>query len=182
MILWSRDAALAATGALTALIIGWGLGGVVRPHAPEVVKPISMPAASSVSPADETSAIAPPVAATQSAPAKPLEADRVTVVGTAQVIDTVTLRIVDKVLRLYGTEWARGGNPDELTAYIAGRAVRCEPIDARSYSCSVGGQDLSRVVLFNGGARAAFDAPPALKDAESKAKDARRGVWSNERG
>jgi hypothetical protein len=182
MKLSSWDAALAATGALAALIIGWGLGGIVRPPAPHVASPASAPAASSPSPIDETSAITPPRAATQSVPAKPSEADRVTVVGTAQVIDTVTLRIGDKVMRLYGTEWAKGGTPDNLARYIAGRPVRCEPADAKSYNCTVSGQDLSRVVLFNGGARAAFDAPPALRDAESKARDAGRGVWSNQHG
>src|SRR4051812_33051750 len=113
----SREAAFAATGALAALIIGWGLGGAVRPHAPQVVRPSSTPATSSAPRADETSAIAPPIAATQSAPAKPPEAERVTVVGTAQVIDTVTLRIGDRVLRLFGTEWAKGSKPDDLTAY-----------------------------------------------------------------
>ena len=67
-----------------------------------------------------------------------------------------------------------------LTNYLADRPVRCEPADARGYRCTVGGQDLSRVVLFNGGARAAFDAPPALKDAEARARDARRGVWASQ--
>jgi hypothetical protein len=166
MHLSGRDAALAATGGLVALIIGWGLGGIVRQHAPQVASSGSVPAASSRSPVDETSAVTPPHAATRSAMTKPTEADRVTVVGTAQVIDTVTLRVGDKVMRLYGTEWAKGSKPDDLASYIAGRPVRCEPADAKGYNCTIGAQDLSRVVLFNGGARATFDAPPALKDAE----------------
>ena len=99
--------------------------------------------------------------------------------GKADVIDTVTLLMGERLIRLYGTEWARGGKAADFKTYLAGRYVRCAAVQtADVYRCQVGEQDLSRVVLFNGGARAAANAPPELKDAQEQAKAARRGVWS----
>ncbi len=98
--------------------------------------------------------------------------------GVAEVIDTTTLKIADKVLHLYGIEWARGGNADLLRSYLADRTVMCRaapPTDR--HRCEVDGRDLSVVVLFNGGARATSDAPPELRVAEQHARADKKGVW-----
>ena len=98
--------------------------------------------------------------------------------GVAEVIDTTTLKIDDKVLHLYGIEWARGGNADLLRNYLADRTVLCRaspPTDR--HRCEVDGRDLSVVVLFNGGARTTSDAPPELRVAEQHARAEKKGVW-----
>jgi endonuclease YncB( thermonuclease family) len=46
-----------------------------------------------------------------------------------------------------------------------------------SYRCTVNGQDLSRVVLFNGGGRTNAEATPELLRAEDHARDGKLGVW-----
>ena len=84
--------------------------------------------------------------------------------GIPEVIDTATMRLEGKVVRLAG--------------YLRGREVECELASTPDrYRCQVGGHDLSRAVLFNGGGRATGDAPPELVEAENNAKAARRGVW-----
>jgi penicillin-binding protein 1A len=66
----------------------------------------------------------------------------------------------------------------EFARYLGRREVSCEPTDARDvYRCRVDDRDLSRVVLFNGGGRAAADATPELKAAEQRARSARVGIW-----
>ena len=100
------------------------------------------------------------------------------VAGVAEVIDTATLRISGKLVRLFGVEWVRGGQADELTKYLAGRPVRCLPATGSSaFLCSVNGRDLSEVVLFNGGGRASSEATPDLIAAEDRARSERIGVW-----
>jgi endonuclease YncB( thermonuclease family) len=100
------------------------------------------------------------------------------IAGTAEVVDTSTLRVDGKLVRLFGVEWARGGKVEDLAAYIAGREVTCTPA-ARSdrHRCHIDGRDLSRVVLYNGGGRATADATPELKAAEEDARAASLGVW-----
>ena len=98
--------------------------------------------------------------------------------GIPEVIDTATMRLEGKVVRLFGVEWVRGGQAEELAGYLRGREVECELASTPDrYRCQVGGHDLSRAVLFNGGGRATGDAPPELVEAENNAKAARRGVW-----
>jgi endonuclease YncB( thermonuclease family) len=112
----------------------------------------------------------PPVAQ----PARP----RDSIAGPAEVVDTSTLRVEGKVLRLFGVEWARGGDAEDLTRYLAGREVVCMPtVRSDRHRCQVEGRDLSEVVLFNGGGRATPDATPELKAAEAKARAAGHGVW-----
>jgi endonuclease YncB( thermonuclease family) len=96
------------------------------------------------------------------------------------VIDTATLSLNGEVVRLFGVEWAPGaGKPEDLTQYLNGREVACDPAGSNDvYRCQVGGQDLSRVVLFNGGGRPTSDATPELKAAADKAREAKLGVWS----
>jgi penicillin-binding protein 1A len=57
--------------------------------------------------------------------------------------------------------------------------VACEPAaDSSDYRCRVDDQDLSRVVLFNGGGRVAANATPELRALEQQARSTRVGIWS----
>ena len=57
--------------------------------------------------------------------------------------------------------------------------VICEPAaGGNAYRCRVGDQDLSRVVLYNGGGRATADASEELKTAEQQARSQRTGIWA----
>ena len=98
--------------------------------------------------------------------------------GPAEVIDTATLRVGGKLVRLFGVEWVRGGQADELSKYLRGRPVTCLPASGSSaHVCTVEGRDLSEVVLFNGGGRASSEATPELVAAEDHARTERLGVW-----
>jgi hypothetical protein len=124
-----------------------------------------------------TGAVPPPAtrpAATPAAGSPPSGAIR----GVPEVVDTTTLRIDGKIVRLFGVEWARGGQVEDLTRYLRDREVACTLAAAPDrYRCQVENQDLSRVVLFNGGGRATADASPDLKAAENHAKSEGFGVW-----
>jgi len=98
--------------------------------------------------------------------------------GVPEVVDTGTLRVEGKVVRLFGVEWSRGAQADDLTRYLAGRTVVCTSShNPDRYRCQVDGRDLSEVVLFNGGGRATPEATPELKAAEAQARTAGLGVW-----
>ncbi|EHP74898.1 thermonuclease family protein, partial [Methylorubrum extorquens] len=100
------------------------------------------------------------------------------IVGVPEVIDTATLRVGGKVVRLFGVEWVRGGQSDELSKYLRKRSVTCQPAPGSSaHICTVEGRDLSEVVLFNGGGRASSEATPDLAAAEDHARTERLGVW-----
>ena len=102
--------------------------------------------------------------------------------GVPEVLDTATLSVQGKVVRLFGVEWAKGaGDPDDLAGYLRGREVMCRPEGATDkYRCEVQGQDLSRVVLYNGAGRATPEATPDLKAAEEHARSQQLGVWGAE--
>lgn len=142
------------------------------PPAPAPPAPVPAPtpaAAAAPAPAPEPSATA------SVAPAAPA---RGALSGVPEVIDTATLRIEGKVVRLFGVEWARGAQGDDLKGYIRGRPVRCTPAGtAEVHRCEVDGKDLSEVVLYNGGGRATPDAPADLVTAENHAKTEKLGVW-----
>ena len=98
--------------------------------------------------------------------------------GPVQVVDTATLKVGGKVVRLFGVEWVRGGQAEELARYIGGRTVTCQPAPgSETMNCLVDGRDLSEVVLFNGGGRASPEASPELVAAEDHARSERLGVW-----
>jgi endonuclease YncB( thermonuclease family) len=100
------------------------------------------------------------------------------ITGPVQVIDTATLKLNGKLVHLFGVEWVRGGQAQELTRYIAGRAVTCQPAPgSESMNCNVDGRDLSEVILYNGGGRASPEASPELVAAEDHARSERLGVW-----
>ncbi|WP_019906302.1 hypothetical protein [Methylobacterium sp. 77] len=135
----------------------------------ETVSPATPPGI----PAEEPS---PPSA--EESPAKAPEPSNA-ITGKSEVIDTATLRVGGKLVRLFGVEWVRGGQPEELTRYLAGRPVTCQPVaGSAAYLCAVEGRDLSEVVLFNGGGRASSEATPDLVAAEDRARTERLGVWA----
>jgi endonuclease YncB( thermonuclease family) len=117
-------------------------------------------------------------AAANSSPDAPPPGKPVALVGVPEVIDTATLRIEGKLVRLTGVEWARGAQSADLARYLGGRPVTCRPKGANDvYRCLVDGRDLSEVVLYNGGGRATSDAEPELLAAETYAKAEKIGVW-----
>jgi penicillin-binding protein 1A len=103
--------------------------------------------------------------------------------GEAVVLDTATLAIQGRVVRLYGVEGMSGQARSDFTQYLEAREVICEQIkNGDSYRCGVDDHDLSRAVLYNGGGRAAADATPELKSAEQHARAAHLGVWRTNNG
>jgi penicillin-binding protein 1A len=99
--------------------------------------------------------------------------------GVPIVQSTAMLEIEGRVVRLFGVEGTRGRAVRDFKRYLGNREVACEPAaDGSDYRCRVDDQDLSRVVLFNGGGRAAANATPELRALEQQARSTRVGIWS----
>ena len=98
--------------------------------------------------------------------------------GRPEVIDTATLRFDRTDIRLIGVGAGTGSFVGNMKSYIGGRRVTCRPYDTRAHRCEVGGYDLSEVVIFNGGAKTADNAPAYLRKAEARARKGRRGIWA----
>lgn len=107
-----------------------------------------------------------------------MEVDGGVLMGVPGIVDTGTLRIADRWVRLEGVQGATGAPLRAMQNYIGGREVVCRPTAADRYRCEVNGWDLSEAVLYNGGARATASAPLELLEAERKARDAQRGIWA----
>jgi 1A family penicillin-binding protein len=97
--------------------------------------------------------------------------------GVPQVLDTATLQVAGRVLRLGGVIGVPGDFTGAMAQWIAGREAVCTPQDTRTWRCRVEGRDLSELVLSNGGGRATTDATPELRQAEQAARAAQLGVW-----
>ena len=82
-------------------------------------------------------------------------------------------------MHLSGVEGETGEAVRDLTRYIAGREVACQPVDpgGAQYRCKLGEYDLAEAVVLNGAGRAAANAPDRLRDAQEKAQLAGRGIW-----
>ena len=99
--------------------------------------------------------------------------------GAADVLDMATLAIRGRKIQLEGIL----GDDDRravrsLARFLRRREVICEPSGApERYRCNVDGQNLSEVILSNGGARATADASAELLAAEDEARSARLGIW-----
>jgi len=99
--------------------------------------------------------------------------------GAADVLDTATLVIRGRRIQLEGIV----GDDDRRTVrplarFLRRREVICEPSGTpERYRCNVEGQNLSEVILSNGGARATADASAELLAAEDEARSARLGIW-----
>lgn len=181
----SRPSVLAGIAALglVALLATWaGRGGEEISTTPTRTAPVEPPSATAPAPQEQAAAPPPeePAAPVIEEPAPaPEPADTRTVSGPTEVIDTATLRVGGRLVRLFGVEWVRGGKSEELSRYLAGRPVTCQPVaGSEAYLCAVDGRDLSEVVLFNGGGRASPEATPDLVAAEDRARTERLGVWA----
>jgi membrane peptidoglycan carboxypeptidase len=99
--------------------------------------------------------------------------------GEAAAVDTGTLNIQGKVVRLFGVDgWRNSRALRDFDRYLDRGGVECTPLGEQgSYRCTLQGQDLSKVVLFNGGGRASSEATPELLATEEEARSARVGVW-----
>ena len=99
--------------------------------------------------------------------------------GVPVVQNTGRLEIQGRVIQLLGVEGARGRAVRGLKRYLKRREVVCEPAGPGSeYRCRVDNQDLSKVILLNGGGRATPSATPDLRAAEQDARSTRVGIWS----
>jgi len=83
------------------------------------------------------------------------------------------------LVRLDGIAGERCAPANELTRYIDGREIACEPVGrgAAQYRCKLGDYDLAEAVVLNGAGGAAENAPERLRNAEEKARNAGRGIW-----
>ena len=97
--------------------------------------------------------------------------------GVAVVLDSATLEVQGQLIRLVGVEGMTGRIARGLTRFLRRREVICEPASAQAYRCRVDDQDLSELILFNGGGRATADAPAELRAAEERAREMRAGFW-----
>jgi membrane peptidoglycan carboxypeptidase len=98
--------------------------------------------------------------------------------GVPNIQNTGAIELEGRMIRLVGVEGVRGRAIRDFRRYLGRREVVCEPTGSgNDYRCRVGDQDLSRVVLFNGGGRATSDASPELKAAEQQARSERAGIW-----
>ena len=100
-----------------------------------------------------------------------------TIRGTAFVLDTGTLEIQGEIVRLLGVEGMNGRIARRLGRILSRHEVTCEPESGQEYRCTVGGQDLSELILLNGAGRATADAPTELRAAEDRAREVRAGLW-----
>ncbi|MDP4026716.1 nuclease [Methylobacterium sp. NEAU 140] len=164
--------------ALTAIVAA-GLVTLLRTPSPQAPSSTAAPTQTARAPAIPDTVTPPPESDGRGDPepeATPPPANAVT--GPVQVVDTATLKVGGRVVRLFGVEWVRGGQAQELARYIAGRPVVCQPAPgSETMNCAVDGRDLSEVVLYNGGGRASPEASPELVAAEDHARSERLGVW-----
>jgi len=142
------------------------LTGSAKPPAPMPSAPV----------AEERSAPPPtvvkPAALTETAPQS--------LRGVPRVIDTATLVLNGATVHLSDIEGEAGHEVQDLTRYIGGREVACQPVERNGgqYRCKLGQYDLGEAVLLNGAGRAAASAPERLREAEAKARTAGRGIWA----
>ena len=99
--------------------------------------------------------------------------------GVPEVIDTGTLAIRGRTVRLLGVVGEGGALARQLARYLRRREVICSG-DA-VMRCRLDGDDLAALIVTAGGARAAEDAPPDLIEAEDQARAERAGLWQRER-
>jgi penicillin-binding protein 1A len=99
--------------------------------------------------------------------------------GDASAVDTATLNLNGRSVKLFGVDgWRNGRALRDFDRYLERGEVECQPVgDQASYRCNLQGQDLSQVVLFNGGGRASPEATPELLATEEQARSARVGIW-----
>jgi penicillin-binding protein 1A len=99
--------------------------------------------------------------------------------GAATAIDTATLELSGRTIRLLGVEGTSSSRAiREFDRVLRRSDIECQPsAEPDIYRCSLQGKDLSGLVLFNGGGRAGPDATSDLLAAEEQARSARVGIW-----
>jgi membrane peptidoglycan carboxypeptidase len=109
----------------------------------------------------------------------PPENAAASITGVPKVIDTGTLRINGRTVRLSGVAGEGGDLARSLNRYIRHRRVACTPVspDSDEYRCLIGDFDLAEAVLLNGGGHASAEASDRLRTAEESARAAHRGLW-----
>lgn len=168
-----------ALGAVAlAAFLGFGVFMLMRGEEPPQASIAEPATTGAVTPSRSVSAVANAAVSTQASRSTGGRSLR----GVPDVIDTATLSLEGEVVRLFGVEWAPGaGKPEDLTSYLQGREVSCEPAGSNdTYRCKVGEQDLSRVILYNGGGQPTAEATPELKAAADKARETKIGVWGSQ--
>lgn len=125
----------------------------------------------------------------------PRTADWRAAAADVRVVDGETLRLGDRVLRLYGVEapargQACGGVPDcggkaaeELARLVRDRAIECrihgQDRFGRAFGvCRAGGVEVNGSLVAAGWASADVVALPALASLEQTARAAGRGMWA----
>lgn len=100
--------------------------------------------------------------------------------GVPEVIDTGTLAVRGRTVRLLGVVGEGGALARQLARYLRRREIVCsgEPSSSR---CRLDGDDLAALIVTAGGARAGEDAPSDLIEAEDQARAERAGLWQRER-
>ncbi|WP_444543515.1 PBP1A family penicillin-binding protein [Methylobacterium gnaphalii] len=102
--------------------------------------------------------------------------------GVPEVIDTGTLAVRGRTVKLAGVTGEGGALARQLARYLRRREVACEPEGGGSaMRCRLDGDDLASLILTAGGARATEDAPQDLLEAEDQARSERAGLWARER-
>ncbi len=182
------------------VLVETGTQGVERhvtidPHGTAVVEvelPAEAAATTRVAPGPApVAAVAPPVGAIAK-PVKPPEPNRSAVpvptgpspppktagiiAGRPVVLDTGTLVINRQIVKLAGVVGELGKYADQLSTYLSANSIECRPL-GNAYRCMIGQYDLSEVIVFNGGGRAAPDASREIKEAELKARANGVGIW-----
>ncbi|HZY13978.1 MAG TPA: hypothetical protein VFE89_14725, partial [Beijerinckiaceae bacterium] len=111
--------------------------------------------------------------------AAPIANDATARRGAANVIDTATLELNGRTIRLLGVEGTNSSRAiRDFERVLRHREIECTPSgEAGAYRCRLQGKDLSELVLFNGGGRAGPDATADLLAAEEQARSARVGIW-----
>ncbi|ACK81640.1 PBP1A family penicillin-binding protein [Methylorubrum extorquens] len=100
--------------------------------------------------------------------------------GVPEVVDTGTLTIRGRKVRLLGVVGEGGALARQLARYLRRREIICSG-DPASSRCRLDGDDLASLIVTAGGARAAEDAPSDLIEAEDQARAERAGLWQRER-
>lgn len=110
--------------------------------------------------------------------AQPNAAPSAAIRGPARVIDTGTLEIAGRTIRLHGVEGEDGRLARQLGRFLRRREIACEATGAPDvHRCRMGGEDLSELVLAGGAARASGEAGRDLLAAEEQARSMRIGIW-----
>ncbi|WP_232630514.1 PBP1A family penicillin-binding protein [Methylobacterium sp. Leaf118] len=133
------------------------------------------PSAARAEPAPAT-AVAPPPAPIPSAGVAAVDLR-----GVPDVVDTGTLTIRGRTVRLLGVVGERGALARQLARYLRRREVVCAGDTEGGQRCRLDGEDLAVLIVAAGGARATEDAPADLVEAEDQARAERAGLWQRER-